>query len=215
VKDTVSTTAPLLGRPAGSSGIETRQRIIEAAMRCVAEVGYSRATIRRIAKDAQMTSGSLYHYFPNKTELIEATFNEVADIVNERFRAAARSEATVLDRLTAILDEGERITRDYPYAAAFERAIRAEGAPDLLLAENAEKLFGQLRGLFAEIIEQAKREGALAPGVNAQAATDAVFALIRGLEEHSTAASPRRYRATVHALKLLLGGALFDYSKLS
>jgi AcrR family transcriptional regulator len=184
-------------------------------MRCVAEVGYSRATIRRIAKDAQMTSGSLYHYFPNKTELIEATFNEVADIVNERFRAAARSKATVLDRLTAILDEGERITRDYPHAAAFERAIRAEGAPDLLLAENAEKLFGQLRGLFAEIIEQAKREGALAPGVNAQAATDAIFALIRGLEEHSTAASPRRYRATVHALKLLLGGALFDYSKLS
>lgn len=183
-------------------------------MRCVAEVGYSRATIRRIASDAQMTSGSLYHYFPNKTELIEATFNEVAELINERFRAAARRDGGVLDRLTAILDEGERITKDYPFAAAFERAIRSEGPQNLRLAEHAEKMFGELRGLFAEIIEQAKREGALSPSTSVQAATDAIVALIRGLEEHSTVAPTRRYRATVQALKLLLGGSLFDYSKL-
>ncbi len=188
---------------------------MESAMRCVAEVGYSRATIRRIAKDAQMTSGSLYHYFPNKTELVEAAFNELAATINERFQTAAHGDGTVLDRLAAILDEGERITRDFPFAAAFERAIRSEGARDLRLAENAEDMFGQLRGLFAEIIGSAKRDGTLATGVSAQAATDAIFALIRGLEEHSTVASTRRYRATVQALKLLLSGTLFDYAKLS
>ncbi|MXO40730.1 TetR/AcrR family transcriptional regulator, partial [Mycobacterium kansasii] len=32
-----------LGRPVGSSGEETRRRIIVATMRCVAEVGYSQA----------------------------------------------------------------------------------------------------------------------------------------------------------------------------
>ncbi|WP_253875475.1 TetR/AcrR family transcriptional regulator, partial [Mycobacterium asiaticum] len=62
-----------LGRPVGASGEQTRQRIIAAAMRCVAEMGYSQASIREIARTAGMTSASLYNYFPNKAELIKAT----------------------------------------------------------------------------------------------------------------------------------------------
>ena len=57
-----------LGRPVGANGEQTRRRIIAAAMRCVAEVGYSQASIREIARAADMTSGSLYHYFPNKAD---------------------------------------------------------------------------------------------------------------------------------------------------
>ncbi|WP_156781289.1 TetR family transcriptional regulator, partial [Mycobacterium gordonae] len=45
-----------LGRPVGASGEETRRRIIGATMRCVAQVGYSRATIREIARTANVTS---------------------------------------------------------------------------------------------------------------------------------------------------------------
>ncbi|WP_155771713.1 TetR/AcrR family transcriptional regulator, partial [Mycobacterium asiaticum] len=58
-----------LGRPVGASGEQTRQRIIAATMRCVAQAGYSRATIREIARTADVTSASLYNYFPNKAEL--------------------------------------------------------------------------------------------------------------------------------------------------
>ena len=83
----MSTTPALLGRPVGSSGEETRQRIIEATMRCVAEVGYSQATIREIARVAQMTSGSLYHYFPNKSELMKVTVAEFAELTVPRLVA--------------------------------------------------------------------------------------------------------------------------------
>ncbi|WP_156669712.1 TetR family transcriptional regulator, partial [Mycobacterium sp. E3339] len=44
------------GRPVGASGEDTRQRIIVATMRCVATAGYSRATIREIARTANVTS---------------------------------------------------------------------------------------------------------------------------------------------------------------
>ena len=54
-----------LGRPAGANAEHTRRRILTAAMRCVAEVGYTQTTIREIARAADMTSGTLYHYFPN------------------------------------------------------------------------------------------------------------------------------------------------------
>ncbi|WP_131812122.1 helix-turn-helix domain-containing protein, partial [Mycobacterium mantenii] len=55
----MTTTTNQLGRPVGASGEQTRQRIIVAAMRCVAEKGYSRATIREIARTAGVTSASL------------------------------------------------------------------------------------------------------------------------------------------------------------
>ncbi|WP_131812121.1 TetR/AcrR family transcriptional regulator, partial [Mycobacterium mantenii] len=60
----MTTTTNQLGRPVGASGEQTRQRIIVAAMRCVAEKGYSRATIREIARTAGVTSASLYNYLP-------------------------------------------------------------------------------------------------------------------------------------------------------
>lgn len=79
----------LLGRPVGANLVTRRERILDATMRCVADVGYSRATIREIARGTMMTSGSLYHYFPNKAELVRATFDEVATIAVPRLAQAA------------------------------------------------------------------------------------------------------------------------------
>src|SRR6516225_1356113 len=96
-------------------------------MRCVAEVGYSQATIRGIAKAADMTSGSLYHHFPNKSELLKATVKEIDEIALPRLRAAAaRADGDVVERLEAVLDESDRLMREYPHLAAFDRAMRAE-----------------------------------------------------------------------------------------
>jgi AcrR family transcriptional regulator len=80
-------------------------------MRCVADVGYSR-TIREIARAAQMTSGSLYHYFPNKAELVRATFDEVATIAVPRLAQAAERNVSTIDKLMAVLDESVRVMRD-------------------------------------------------------------------------------------------------------
>ncbi|WP_142254568.1 TetR/AcrR family transcriptional regulator, partial [Mycobacterium colombiense] len=98
------------GRPVGASGEETRRRIVVATMRCVATAGYARATIREIARTANVTSASLYNYFPNKSELMKA--------------AVAAQPDNVVDRLAAVLDESSRLMRDYPDLAAFERAMR-------------------------------------------------------------------------------------------
>ncbi|HWS94211.1 MAG TPA: helix-turn-helix domain-containing protein, partial [Mycobacterium sp.] len=118
----MTVTPSQLGRPVGANGEQTRARIIAAAMRCVAELGYSQATIREIARAAEMTSGSLYHYFPNKSELLKATVREIEEIAFPRLRAAAARTDDVVGRLEAVLDESDRLMRDYPYLAAFDRA---------------------------------------------------------------------------------------------
>jgi len=209
-KGGASAGSSLLGRPVGANSEETRKRILDATMRCVAHVGYSRATIREIAREAQMTSGSLYHYFPNKAELVKATFDEVATIAVPRLAHAAERNAATLDKLMGVLDESVRVMRDYPLAVAFDRAVRAESPRDLHLAENSDVRFMALRSLIRDILEQGAREKELAPGVDVDSAANAIFLIFRGLNEYAASTPPAaEYHATVAGLKKLLRGQLF------
>jgi len=198
-----------LGRPVGASGEETRQRIIGATMRCVAEVGYSQATIREIAKAADMTSGSLYHYFPNKSELLKATVTEIDQIALPRLRAAAAQADGVTDRLEAVLDESHRLMREYPYLAAFDRAMRAEGTTHTRGRRPRYPGLKALRDTINDVIEDAVAQGALPADTKPGAAVDAIYALTRGLTERAANLPPDAYAATVVSANELIRGTLF------
>jgi AcrR family transcriptional regulator len=186
-----------LGRPVGASGEETRQRIIGATMRCVAEVGYSRATIREIARTAQVTSASLYNYFPNKSELIKAAIAARTDVAVPRLRRAAGRPGGVIDRIEAVLDESGQLMREYPDLAAFEWAIRAESA----VALDSETAAAEGFQAFREIIESVIKDAG---------AVEAIYSLIYGLTELAATLPAEDYHAALSSAKQLIRGTLFD-----
>ncbi len=198
-----------LGRPVGASGEETRRRIIAAAMRTVAEKGYSRASIREIARAAQMTSGSLYHYFPNKAELLKATVKEIEDTALPRLHAAGQRGGDVVARLEALLDESDQLMRDYPHLAAFERAIRAESAAYLRRTDPDREGFKALRDIIGEIVDDAVQQGTLAAASDRGGTADAIYALTRGLAEQAANLPPEAYHAALRSAKQLIRGTLF------
>ncbi|MDP1758223.1 MAG: helix-turn-helix domain-containing protein, partial [Thermodesulfovibrionales bacterium] len=51
------------------SGIKSKKRILEAAMRVFSEYGYAKANMRMIAKASNISIGGLYLYFKNKEDL--------------------------------------------------------------------------------------------------------------------------------------------------
>ncbi|MBV8863213.1 MAG: TetR/AcrR family transcriptional regulator [Mycobacterium sp.] len=203
------TVAAQLGRPVGSNGAETRRRIIAAAMRCVAEHGYSQASIRQIARQAEMTSGSLYHYFPNKAELLKATVEEIETIALPRLRAAGDRGADVVGRLEALLDESDRLMREYPCLATFERAIRADSAAFLRRGNPDRVGFQALRDIIAGIVDDARERGELAADSDVSGTIDAIYALTRGLTEQAANLPRDAYRAASRSAKQLIRGALF------
>lgn len=205
----MTATPSQLGRPVGADGEQTRQRIIVAAMRCVAETGYSHTTIREIARAAGMTSGSLYHYFPNKAELLTATLTETEQIALPRLRDAAARADDVVDRLTAVLDEFHRLMCEYPYLAAFDRAIRAESTEPVKGRRPKYPGLKALRDIIDEIIRDARAQGALPPDTKPGAAIDAIHALTRGLTERAASLEPDAYAAALDSAKDLIRGTLF------
>ncbi|MHA7651493.1 TetR/AcrR family transcriptional regulator [Mycobacterium sp. ML4] len=202
--------ATQLGRPVGASGEETRRRIIVATMRCVAQVGYRRATIREIARMADVTSASLYNYFPNKAELLRATIAARADAAIPRLRQAAAVPGDVVDRIEAVLDECGSLMREYPDLAAFEWAIRAEHLVPASTSEPGDDTrFETFREIIRTLVEQAVRRGELGPDAEAQAVEEAIYALIYGLTELAATLPPREYHSALDAAKVMVRGELF------
>lgn len=205
----MAATPAALGRPVGADREQTRRRIITAAMRCVAESGYSQATIREIARAADMTSGSLYHYFPNKSELLAATGAEIEEIVLPRLRAAAARSDDVLARLDAVLDESHRLLRDYPYLTAFLRALRAGNTARLRRDGPKHPGSKALHDVLTEIVADAQCQGRLSPSTDTRSAVEAICALTRGLSEQADTQRPDTQHATLSSAKKLIRGTLF------
>ncbi len=198
-------TGAQLGRPVGASGEETRRRIIVATMRCVATVGYSKATIREIARTAGVTSASLYNYFPNKSELIKAAIAARTDVALPRLRRAAAGPGDAIDRIEALLDESGQLMREFPDLAAFEFAIRAENAVALDSEQAGNGGFTAFRDIIDGILEDAS-EGA------PEGASEAVYSLIYGLTELGASLPPEEYQAALRSAKKLIRGTLLGPS---
>jgi AcrR family transcriptional regulator len=194
------------GRPVGASGEETRRRIIVATMRCVATAGYARATIREIARTANVTSASLYNYFPTKSELMKAAVAARTDIAVPRLCRAAAGPGDAIARLEAVLDESGRLMREYPDLAAFEWVIRAENA--IAVDATATGEFQAFRGIIDGIVEGAFREGGLAGRADRSGVAEAVYALIYGLTELAATLAPHDYHAALASAKQLIRGTL-------
>jgi AcrR family transcriptional regulator len=71
---------PKRGRPPGQTaqGEATRDRLYTTAMRMIARRGYEATTLRDIAREAQVSVGLMYRYFPSKHAIIIALYEELS-----------------------------------------------------------------------------------------------------------------------------------------
>ncbi|WP_197501056.1 TetR/AcrR family transcriptional regulator, partial [Mycobacterium sp. E3251] len=168
-----------------------------------------RATIREIARTANVTSASLYNYFPNKAELIKAAIAARTDVALPRLRAAAAGPGTAIDQIEAVLDESGRLMREYPDLAAFEWVIRAEGVADADSRFAGGARFQAFREIIEGVVDDAYRRGELAHRQDRDSIVEAVYALVYGLTELAATSPPRAYHAALDCAKELISGTLF------
>ena len=138
------------GRTLSSRGVETRRRLLEAAERVFADLGYHEASIVKITEAAGVGQGTFYLYFASKKDV----FDELVRDLNRRVRFAmkeASSQGTT--RLEAeLLGFGAyfRFTSEHP---ALYRIVRqAEFVSPEMLHYHYEKLAdGYVEGLRESI----------------------------------------------------------------
>src|SRR5579884_1919109 len=73
---------------------QRREQILDAAARCVEERGIDGATMRLIAKRANVSTGMLTYYYANKQELINAMIARSREHFAQRIAGVVGNEPT-------------------------------------------------------------------------------------------------------------------------
>ena len=117
-------------RPRRPRGEQTRQLILDTALRLFRERGYAETTMRAIATEAGVAVGNAYYYFDSKEHLIQGFYdrNQAAHrIAAEPVLATERAFAA---RLRGVLHAGIDVNAPYhAFAATFFKTAAEPSSP--------------------------------------------------------------------------------------
>src|SRR5216684_1964785 len=74
-----------------AKGARTRARIVEEAAALIHERGVAGTTLEDVKAAAEVSGSQMYHYFPDKNELVQAVIDYQADTIVNHQRHALRS----------------------------------------------------------------------------------------------------------------------------
>jgi AcrR family transcriptional regulator len=96
-----------MGRIAGVTAEETKQRLLATAADVFARLGYERASIAQIASDAGLSTGAIYAHYAGKAELFVATLRAHAEQEVEQLLGGESN----LDFASFLVARGESLER--------------------------------------------------------------------------------------------------------
>lgn len=196
-----------LGRPPASSGALTEARVVEAARRCFADLGYTATTNRTIAEDAGITTGAIYHYFESKQMLFERVFTEVEELVSERLSSAWQAAGPgFASRMRAVLDASVALNRDDPSLARFLAIVPTECRRQPELAHLFRALGSYQERVFGPVVDDGLARGELPSDVSRATILNVIGVVLAGLVEVSANLSS----AEQHAVNADVVGRLFE-----
>jgi AcrR family transcriptional regulator len=133
-------------------GPQTRARIREVANRLFIERGYDAVTVAEVAREAAVSSVTVFNHFPRKEDL----FLDRTDDAVEFLTAAVRDRAAGGDALTSLREASVRLfDARHPLSGVDERSAgffrTVAGSPALIA--RAREIASDLQGILADELE--------------------------------------------------------------
>lgn len=188
--------------------IDARTNVIrEAAEKIFAEKGFSGATMQDIAKEAGLSAGAIYRYFPSKEALIEALSAEQAGRMAETIDSirAKGDTATVLhglaDTFFRPLEDPEGFLDQ---CIEFELTSEARRNPHVRATRN--RSYASMVQGFTAVIRRGQAEGAIAKNMDPDSTARLMIAAFEGLTMQLAVGEPVNVRKYTKVLKAMMSG---------
>ncbi len=160
-------------RPQQDRSRVTRQRLLEAAVECLAERGWSGTTVLVVAERAGVSRGAAQHHFPTREAMVAGAIEHMSELRRAEIAAhegVSHSTVEVLELLFGFYSGPVfRAALQLWVAAAADEGLR------VLIGPLEADLGRQAHGMAVELLGVSERE----PGV--RETIQATLDLVRGL----------------------------------
>ena len=142
----------------------TRDRILDAAINCFVELGYTNVTTAKVASSAGVSRGAMLHHFPSKTELIQAAVEYLHDKLLKDYTDRVASIPAALKgkkrRRAGVDAYWDHLTGDL-FTVYHELCVASRTDPELQsILENSQLLFEEhVRESNTDLFEEWKDRG--------------------------------------------------------
>lgn len=154
--------------------VSRRDELLDLAATMFAERGLRATTVRDIADSAGILSGSLYHHFKSKEQMVEEVLRDFLDWLFGRYQEIVDSEPNPLERLKGLfMTSFEAIEHRHAQVVIYQdEAKRLSALPqfDFVEARNKEQ-----RKLWIDLLNEGVEQGCFRPDVD----VDVVYRFIR------------------------------------
>jgi AcrR family transcriptional regulator len=154
--------------------VSRRDELLQLAATMFAERGLRATTVRDIADSAGILSGSLYHHFKSKEQMVEEVLRDFLDWLFDRYAEIVSRESDPLERVKGLfMTSFEAIEHRHAQVVIYQdEAKRLSSLPqfEFVDARNREQ-----RRMWVDVLKQGVSEGRFRPDVD----VDLVYRFIR------------------------------------
>jgi AcrR family transcriptional regulator len=202
------------GRPPAAKAAETRERILQAAREVFSELGYDAATFQAIAVRSDLTRPAINHYFPSKRVLYQEVVEHTNAVVIRAGVDKARSETTLLKRLSAFFSIAMQADSKDRSVAAFlvTSVLEAQRHPEL--SQDKHDSLANSRAFVEWAVSDAIERGELTTDADVATLVEMLVAVMWGMGFYAGYVGTHdELEAVVSQLELLMANKLWTLSE--
>ncbi|WP_027365649.1 TetR/AcrR family transcriptional regulator [Desulfotruncus alcoholivorax] len=156
--------------------METRDKIILSAVELFEKKGYHTTTIQEISENAGVSKGAVFHYFPNKTEILFVIHERFINVLLEKathvlhrtdFNAARKLQQLIIDLVQLIADFK-------PYVVVFFQEYKYIGEDRLAIIKAKRD---QCEKIFWSVVEEGVANGEFRKDLEVDIIVKAIFGM--------------------------------------
>jgi len=156
--------------------MDTRNKIIQSAIELFGEKGYHATSIQEISEKAEVSKGAVFHYFPNKGDLLFVIHDTFIDIHLEQVeRVLMREDLCASEKLRELILDLVQLIADFkPSVIIFARELRniTEDNLAIIKAKRDKSAY-----MFRKVIEQGVKEGEFRKDLDIDVTVKAIFGM--------------------------------------
>jgi len=167
---------------------DTRQHILDTAATLFHTQSYGDVGVATICKQADVSKGSFFHFFPSKRDLGLAVLEQFRERINETLVTKAfSSKYPPLERLSRLVDElylfqkAHAKQHGHVPGCPFGNIVMEQATQDEVLRKKADSCISSITAHIQTTLSDAVQNGDL-PALDEKSTAEAMFAYLEGIQ---------------------------------